>query len=165
MTWARSSKRELVPPRPHGCPGEPQLPAWASWGAEEWHNTSCGGSGLRVPSWAGIAGCILGFTLISPSCSWVHGGCSQLSSKEGSELFHCCCLQLGSSLYPSLLPSRFAGIAAIPHDPGSLEHFVNQEDSATAKERQMSLWGQWSTAASPNFYCHAEEPVRMHSKK
>lgn len=87
------------------------------------------------------------------------------SSKEGSELSHCCWLQLGRSLYPSLLPPRCAGIAAIPYDPGSLEHFVNQEGSATAKERQMSLVGQWSTAAFPNLYCHAEEPVRMHSKK
>lgn len=87
------------------------------------------------------------------------------SSKKGSELSHCCWLQLSSSPYPSLLPSRFAGIAAIPHDPGSLEHFVNQEGSATAKERHMSFGGQGSTAAFPDFYCHAEEPVRMHSKK
>ena len=127
-------------PQPPACPGlrsGTTLPA--------------GAFGVPVPSWDGQGAFQGGCPLISLSRWWVPGGIHR-RRRKAARFPRCCRLQPGSSLYPSLLPPRSAGLAAIPHDPGSPERSGKQEGSALAKERADVIWrGAGRCCFSPTF--------------
>lgn len=65
MTWARSSKRELVPPRPRGCPGDPNR--LRAPGLKNGTTLPAGALGVPVPGWDGQGAFRGGCPLINPS--------------------------------------------------------------------------------------------------
>lgn len=154
MTWARSSKRELVPPWLRGCPGDPKPPACP--GLRSSTTLPTGVFRVPVPGW-------------DRQCAF-RGGCPLIRSlwrysppvpRRAGRFPRCCRLQPGSSPHPSLLPPKICGDCSNSDDPGSPERSGKQEGSAPAKEKAAVICGGSGVLLLPhNFPCRVGEPVR-----
>lgn len=128
-----------------------------------------GGELLGCWSPAGMGRALFGVAV--PKFILLAGGCMRVfspGSEEGSEVSPLLPAAAGRlPVIPPSSPQRSAGIAAIPHDPGSPERSGKEEGSAPAKERADVIWGGGNRALllSPNFYCRAGGPVRKCSEK
>lgn len=111
--------------------------------------------GCRSPSGMGRAH----FGVVVPKFIPLAGGCMRVfspGSEEGSEVSTLLPAAAGRlPVIPPSSPQRSAGIAAIPHDPGSPERSGKEEGSVLAKERGDVIWGEQSAAAFPQllFLC------------